>query len=229
MAIFDVDVSRDILADSRLAAAGEIAVARVRDYRPGLFPEEAAYASSVVRSRALEFAAGRMVARRALGRIGVPDCEIPRRGRLPVWPPSAVGSIAHTRSLAAAIVGPAADHDGIGIDVENRTAVSPEVAERVLTPAERAWLPAPEWRSMVFSSKEAVYKAVYPLTGEFLGFGDVELDIDAGAGEFRARCRRNLRSAVPVGAGRGYWAVYRGHWLVVFLIPRDGSCWRADT
>ena len=191
------------------------------DYRPELFPEEAAYAASVVQTRALQFATGRHVARAALRRIGVAACEIPRNGRLPVWPPSAVGSIAHTESLAAAIVGPATGHDGLGIDIEGRTAVSPEVAERVLSPAERAWLPAPEWRTMVFSGKEAIYKAVYPLTGEFLGFRDVELDIDAGAGEFRARCRRSLRSAVVVGAGRGYWAIYRGHWLVVFFIPRD--------
>ena len=221
MAILDVDLSSDILADSRLSAAGEIVIAQVRDYCPDLLPEEAAYASSVVRSRALEFATGRMVARRALGRIGVPHCEIPRRGRLPVWPPSAIGSIAHTRTLAAAIVGPATGHDGIGIDVEHRTAVSPEVADRVLTSAERAWLPAPEWRTMVFSGKEAIYKAVYPLTGEFLGFRDVGLDIDAEVGEFRGRCRRGLRSALPVAAGRGYWAVYGAHWLVVFLIPCD--------
>lgn len=193
------------------------------DHRSVLFPSEAAYAVSVVRTRAVEFAAGRKVARIALERTGLPAGEIPRRGRLPVWPSSAVGSIAHTRTLAASIVGRATVHDGIGIDIEARTAVSPQVAERVLTSAEREWLPAPEWRTMVFSGKEAIYKAVYPLTGEFLGFGDVELDIDAEAGEFRARCRRSLRSAVPVAAGRGCWAVYRAHWLVVFLIPRDVS------
>ena len=191
------------------------------DYRTDLFAEEAAYAASVVHTRALEFATGRKVARAALRRIGVADCEIPRRGRLPVWPPSAVGSIAHTRTLAAALVGPATGHDGLGIDIEATTAVSGQVAERVLTPAERDWLPAPEWRTMVFSGKEAIYKAVNPLTGEFLGFSDVELEIDPEAGEFRARCRRNLRSAVPVAAGHGYWAVYRAHWLVIFVIPRD--------
>ena len=52
---------------------------------------------------------------------------------------------------------------------------------------------------MVFCGKEAVYKAINPLTGDFLGFSDVELDIDPAAGEFRARCRRDLGSAVPGG------------------------------
>ncbi len=221
MAVVDTDISREILTDSRLAAIpAETAIAQVGDYRPVLFSEEAAYAESVVQSRALEFSTGRQVARAALRRTGVPDCEIPRRGRLPVWPPAVVGSIAHTRTLAAAIAGPATGHDGIGIDIEARAAVSPQVAERVLTRGELDWLPAPEWRTMVFSGKEAVYKAVYPLTGEYLGFGDVELDIDPDAGEFRARCRRGLRSADPVASGRGYWAVYRAHWLVVFLVPR---------
>ena len=74
---------------------------------------------------------------------------------------------------------------------------------------------------MVFSGKEAIYKAINPMTGEFLGFSDVELEIDPEEGEFRARCRRDLRSSGLVAAGRGYWAVYRAHWLVVFLIPRD--------
>ena len=198
-------------------------VAQVADHRSVLFPAEAAYAASVVQTRAWQFATGRMVARAALGRIGVPACEILRRGRLPVWPASAVGSIAHTRMLGAAIAGPAIGHGGLGIDVEARTAVSPQVAERVLTPAERDWLPAPEWRTMVFCGKEAVYKAVYPLAGEFLGFSDVELDVDPDAGEFHARCRRSFRSAGAVAAGRGYWAVYRAHWLVVFFIPRDAG------
>ena len=213
-----------MLPDSRLSSLGaEIAIARVDDYRPDLFPDEAAYAASVGQTRALQFATGRHVAGVALGRIGVAACEIPRHGRLPVWPPSAVGSIAHTETLATAIVGPATAHDGLGIDIEARAAVSPQVAERVLTTAERAWLPAAEWRTMVFSGKEAIYKAVYPLTGEFLGFRDVELEIDPEASEFRARCRRSLRSAVAITAGHGYWAVYRGHWLVVFLTPRHAG------
>ena len=118
-------------------------------------------------------------------------------------------------------MGAATGHDGLGIDIEARTAVSPQFAERVLTRAERDWLPVPEWRTMVFSAKEAIYKAINPLTGEFVGFSDVELDIHPTASEFRARCCRSLRSATSVAAGRGYWAVYRAHWLVVFLIPRD--------
>ena len=195
----------------------------MEDYRSVLFPAEAAYAASVVRARAIEFAAGRKVARIALDRIGIPECEIPRRGRVPVWPTPVVGSIAHTSTLAAATVGPASGHQGLGIDIEARTAVSPEVAKRVLSPAERAWLPAPEWRTMLFSAKEAVYKAIYPLTGEFLGFDDVELEIDADGGEFRARCRRATRSGNAVASGRGHWAIYRAHWLVVFLIPRNAS------
>ena len=179
------------------------------------------YAGSVAPVRARQFAAGRKVAHIALERIGVGGCEIPRSGRLPVWPPSTVGSIAHTTTMATAIVAPATGHDGLGIDVESMTAVSSQVAERVLNAAERAWLPGPEWRTMVFSGKEAVYKAVYPLTGEFLGFGDVELVVDPQAGEFRARCRAGLRSVGHVASGRGFWAIYRAHWLVVFQVPRD--------
>ena len=53
---------------------------------------------------------------------------------------------------------------------------------------------------------------------EFLGFQDVEIDVDEAVGVFRARCVENRPSAEPIAAGYGYWALYRAHWMVVFEI-----------
>ena len=225
MSVVELGSGRQILTASRLAAVNgaELVVTEVGDQRKALLPGEAAYAASVAETRARQFAAGRVAARAALARIGINAGEIGAVGRRPVWPTGTVGSIAHTRSLAVAVAGAAGAFRGLGVDVERETAVSAAVAQRLLSESEQAWLPAPEWRTMLFSAKEAVYKAVNPIVGEFLGFGDVELAIDEERQAFRARCRDGLASQATVAAGHGHWARYRAHWIVLFVIASAGS------
>ena len=220
MSVFDLDRNREVLAFARIGriANAALSLAAVRDARADLFAGEAAYAATVADKRSREYSTGRRVARVALARIGVVPGEIPSEDRRPVWPEGVVGSIGHSRSLAAAVVGPSGAFDGIGIDIEIENAVSGNTADRLLTPTERAWLPAPEWRTMIFAAKEAVYKAVNPLVGEFLGFQDVQVDVDEAVGVFRAHCVESRPSAEPVASGYGYWALYRAHWMVVFAI-----------
>ena len=223
MSVFDLDRNREVLAFARIGriANAALSLAAVRDARADLFAGEAAYAATVADKRGREYSTGRRVARVALARIGVVPCEIPSDDRRPVWPEGVVGSIGHSRSLAAAVVGPSSAFDGIGIDIETENAVSGNTADRLLTPTEHAWLPAPEWRTMIFAAKEAVYKAVNPLVGEFLGFQDVQVDVDEAVGVFRAHCVESRPSAELVASGYGYWALYRAHWMVVFEIrPR---------
>ena len=71
---------------------------------------------------------------------------------------------------------------------------------------------------MIFAAKEAVYKSVNPIVREFLGFQDVEIDVDEEVGAFRARCIEDRPSAEAIAAGYGHWALYRAHWMVVFEI-----------
>ena len=42
-------------------------------------------------------------------------------------------------------------------------------------------VPLTHWGRLLFSAKEAVYKAWYPLTGRWLGFEEARLTIDPGA------------------------------------------------
>jgi 4'-phosphopantetheinyl transferase EntD len=51
-------------------------------------------------------------------------------------------------------------------------------------------------RTMVFSAKEAIFKAIYPIERVWLGFGDAELTWDARRCAFSARLLK--------AAGRGY-------------------------
>ncbi|MGW2558969.1 4'-phosphopantetheinyl transferase family protein [Streptomyces sp. NPDC001514] len=60
-------------------------------------------------------------------------------------------------------------------------------------PQERAWVrallarrPAVRWDRLLFSAKESVYKAWYPLTGRWLDFEEAVITLDLRAGTFRA-------------------------------------------
>ena len=90
----------------------------------------------------------------------------------------------------------------------------------MLVPGERENLAEQDWRTMLFAAKEAVYKAVNPLVGEYLEFTDVE--IAAGAdGTYGAAMTRPGKSKATVEAGRGWFQRVEGHWLCVFLVPND--------
>jgi enterobactin synthetase component D len=127
----------------------------------------------VVRQR--EFIAGRWCATRALAQLGVWGTIGRREDRAPVWPGGVVGSISHTREVAAAAVGRVA---GLGIDLEkllNDQALE-DVRKVALAPVE--WERVKGDRGLVtalFSAKETLFKCVYPRTGVFLDFSDAEL------------------------------------------------------
>src|SRR5207248_3600876 len=90
-----------------------------------------------------------------------------------------VGAISHAGDLGIAIVGFAAHYAGLGVDVEQLSrGLTARAARLVCTPAEIAWVD-PEAGSthltMLFSAKEAIFKALFPIEGVWLGFADAEL------------------------------------------------------
>lgn len=150
--------------------------------------EERALTTGMVEVRRNEFLTGRHCARQALRRLGVADVPIvPAENRAPVWPPDVVGSISHTRGFCAAAVGRRAAFFGVGIDVERARGVSEELERYVAKPGEIArHAKLPDWRTVLFSAKESVFKCVNPASGIWLEFHDVEL-LEIGDGRFLAR------------------------------------------
>ncbi len=145
----------------------------------GLWPEEKAAVARAIPKRQSEFAAGRRAARAAMAALNIPPVPI-RQGaqRAPVWPKGLYGSISHCAGCCIAAV----THDGtIGIDVEPATPLNSDLIRMICTAPEQAWLttqPDPCLAAkLIFSAKEAVYKAQYPLTGQVIGFQAVTLDI----------------------------------------------------
>ncbi|HXP06113.1 MAG TPA: 4'-phosphopantetheinyl transferase superfamily protein [Stellaceae bacterium] len=157
-----------------------------------LFPEEAALLQGATEARRREFATARSCARVALARLGVAAAPILRGSKHePLWPDGVVGSITHCRGYRAAAVAFSESILTLGIDAEPDGPLPGGVERRVLCDAERQWLTAaPQgvpWDRVIFSAKESIYKAWFPLTGRWLGFDDAVVSIDPAAGVFHAR------------------------------------------
>jgi 4'-phosphopantetheinyl transferase EntD len=131
--------------------------------------------------------AARIVARRLLRALGEPKVALPRSASgVPVWPPGIVGSIAHDDEVAVATVARPGRLRSLGIDVEPAHALPRELVPIVATASERARYGTPVLESRIlFCTKEAVFKALYPLNGLFLDFHDIEIDLDAGSARVR--------------------------------------------
>jgi enterobactin synthetase component D len=122
--------------------------------------------------RRAEFLGGRLTARRALAELtGSPATPAQDPERLPRWPAGTVGSITHSRGLAAAVVAGQEACRGIGLDaeVEMTAERARRLAPQILVASERAWfddLPGErqgEFLTVAFSLKESLFKALYPL------------------------------------------------------------------
>lgn len=172
-----------VLPDGARATVREIAAEP-----PGedLWPIEAEAVASAVEVRRREFAIGRGCARQAMAGLGRPPEAIPvGSDREPVWPDGLIGSITHTRRLAGAAVAPSGGGRSFGIDFEVAGRVDQSLVGQLLTARERdryAAAPDATAPTVIFSAKEAIYKATFPLTRCWLGFEDVEVTLDLDGG-----------------------------------------------
>jgi 4'-phosphopantetheinyl transferase EntD len=178
----------------RILPAAAAVVATGRDRGVELFPEEEAAVGNAVPERRREFVTARACAREALSRLGLPAQPIPAgvRGE-PIWPAGVVGSITHCRGYRACAVAPATELLTIGVDAEVDGPLPRGVLDDIALPEERRWLegagkgdPAISWDRLLFSIKESIYKAWFPLTRSWLGFEDASVSIDPFGGTFEA-------------------------------------------
>jgi 4'-phosphopantetheinyl transferase EntD len=185
-----------------------------------LFAEEEAVLGQAVEKRRLEFTTARACARRALAGLGLPPLPIPSGARgEPCWPAGIVGSITHCHGYRACAVARASELLTLGIDAEPNDALPEGVLGAIARAEELPQLralartaPAVHWDRLLFSAKESVYKAWFPLARRSLGFEDAVLTLDARRGEFSAR----LLVPGPLSAG-GRLETLPGRWLA-----RDG-------
>jgi len=171
--------------------------------------DEAASISSSIASVRRASGAARIVARGLLAQLGFPNAQVPKgAGGSPVWPAGVVGSLAHDDEVAVVAVGLRRDFAGIGIDVEPAGALPADMLALVVTPRERRMIDDdPVKAKLLFAAKEAVYKAVYPLDGVFLEFGDIEIDLAAAT------------AATRMGRSLTFRSCASSHIVIVALVP----------
>jgi 4'-phosphopantetheinyl transferase EntD len=178
-----------------------------------------------VPARRREFTAGRACARAALEELGHHGWSLlPGPRREPLWPDGVVGSISHCPGLAVGAAARSADTLAIGIDVETDAPLPADVAGSVMDAGEARAIErlaardaGTPWERLLFSAKETVYKAWYPLRHEWLGFEEagVELSTD---GTFLARIRRADTAPLPrVLSGR--WTRGNGVVVTALVLP----------
>ncbi|MGC4000036.1 MAG: 4'-phosphopantetheinyl transferase superfamily protein [Anaeromyxobacter sp.] len=191
-----------------------------------LLGEELAAVAGVIPKRCGEFVGGRVAARAALAALGVAPVALPPGPqRAPLWPAGLSGSISHASDVCVAVAARAERFAALGVDVEGAAPLDPKLWRRVLTPEEQAQIEAaPEderggLAKLVFSLKEATYKCQHPLTGRFLGFQEVVVRWDPGAGAFEARVLAADGGPTPAMVIRGRYARVGEHLVSVALIP----------
>jgi len=172
-----------------------------------LLPEERALVANAVPKRRHEFAAGRRCARSLLTQLGHPRFALLRNDdRTPRWPAGLVGSISHSDALCVVALTRSACALALGVDVEPDAALEaalwPKIcSKRELDQAAGSRPDAERGRvvRLLFSAKEATYKAVYPLVGKVFGFHAVEIQVDWETRRFTPRIDGAIAALLPVG------------------------------
>jgi 4'-phosphopantetheinyl transferase EntD len=216
-------VIEELLPGSVVAVEAYGAEAAVDD--APLYPEERAVVARAVAKRRREFTAVRVCARRAMEKLGVAPAPIlPGARGAPRWPEGLLGSMTHCTGYCAAALVRATDLASLGIDAEPHEALPEGVLDAVAAPGERervralsAAHPSVHWDRLLFSAKESVYKAWFPLTGRWLDFLEADVEIRPAAGSTSSGAfRATLLVDGPLVDGRvaqafdGRWAVGRG-------------------
>ncbi|MCC2274647.1 4'-phosphopantetheinyl transferase superfamily protein [Streptomyces sp. ET3-23] len=180
-----------------------------------LLPEEQAALGEVGEPRRREFTTVRHCARRALGALGLPPVPlVPGHRGAPQWPDGIVGSMTHCAGYRAAAVGRSPGVRTVGIDAEPHAPLPEGVLGAVSLPEERSSLallahedPAVHWDRLLFCTKEAVYKAWYPVTHRWLGFHEATVDLRPD-GSFHARVLAPEQPGPPCTP-----TFFEGRWL----------------
>jgi 4'-phosphopantetheinyl transferase EntD len=199
---------------------------------PTLFPEEEMAISRADEKRRKEFSTARMCAHDALRKLGMrPSPVLPGLRGEPQWPSGVVGSITHCAGYRGVVLGVTSKVTTIGIDSEPNEPLLQGVLDAISLPEERESLrklagrhPRVHWDRLLFSAKESVYKAWFPLTKRWLDFEDVMINIDPEHGGFSAWLRvtgpRVRGQRITAFSGR--WVADAGLILTAIVVPAPG-------
>jgi 4'-phosphopantetheinyl transferase EntD len=213
MPTIELDYDDIATLDALFPANVKTVLSRQAPATADLLPAEQQAATHFVAARLDEFRHGRDCARRALGRLGIQPVEIPvGTRREPIWPAGVAGSISHAGPVAAAVVAWQRDALSLGLDLEPDLPLDADLVTRICRPSEierelATCNQSGQVARLLFSAKEAAYKALWPVIREFLEFHDLEVSIDHERARFAVlsrtpRCPANLAQRLEGRFGR---------------------------
>lgn len=133
--------------------------------------------------RKAAYLAGRFAAKLCLERLTVTAQDITvGNHREPIWPAEIVGSISHTANHATVVVSRKCYYESIGVDIERwlQAVDAKKISRSALRPNERALqvksgFSYEEFTTLVFSAKESLFKALFPVTRSYFNFLNTEI------------------------------------------------------
>lgn len=136
----------------------------------------------MLNKRRREYLAGRICIQKAFPQVGCsPNKQVHNTSdRAPVWPKNYTGSVSHTLNVAAACVARTRTYRSIGLDLEvvMDEKQARELSSQIIFGGDLEYIdamPLGQFVTLVFSAKEAIFKAIYKEVGYIFGFEDVEL------------------------------------------------------
>ena len=177
-----------------------------------LLPEEREALGTVAsEKRKIDFRLGRAAAHRALTKLDIPANVPILRGesREPLWPEGIVGSIAHASGYGIAAVSRQTDCPTIGVDIQKiEERYTDHLISRFADPDEFDWVCSDtakrtERAVRLFSAKESVFKALYPIGKVWFAFDVAHLTPCESEDRFHATVRLPAisQSAVELEVG----------------------------
>jgi len=194
----------------------------IEDRQADLFPSERSSIEQAVERRRWEFASGRAVAREAMREAGLQPGPIVIGGqREPVWPAGLTGSSTHTGDLVVASVASKERFLSLGVDLEIAGRVTSRIHRKILTTAEAEAVTHgdPRLPALLFSAKEAGYKATRPLAGRFIGFQEASVEVDWSLGRFRFRYLGEHEPNRIMESAEGHFLFCEPYVLSLVIIP----------
>ena len=131
-------------------------------------------------AREEEYSLGRYCAKQAMNAIGMDCYEIQSSPHgFPIWPKGIVGSISHSKGTCISAVAKSNDFKAIGIDIEQFNRIKERSLERLIHAKEKAEIGSDlNKATLLFSIKEAFYKAQFPIYKTSLNFKDLAFSFD---------------------------------------------------
>jgi enterobactin synthetase component D len=176
-----------------------------------LFEEEKRQIDSFASTRKIDFSTGRYCARKVLETFGKSDVPLLiGSNREPLWPEGYIGSISHSKNLCGAIAGKLDQFRSLGLDIEELSRIQPNIINHVCTPDESLFLQQFDaqtqlhYTTLTFAMKEAFYKFQFPITRQYVGFQQVEIDPSSPQIEFKIKHPEIARNLAEIKMKASY-------------------------